>query len=128
MCQRAESRVAFGRRLSEQQSVREDIARSACEIEQARLLTLKAAAHLDQYGNKGAKDLIAMIKIVAPTMACRVIDRAIQVHGAAGVSQDTVLARSYAYARRIRIADGPDQVHMMQLGRELARRYAAPAK
>jgi acyl-CoA dehydrogenase len=123
MCRRAETRVAFGRKLSDQQSVREDIARSACEIEQARLLTLKAAAHLDMYGNKGAKDLIAMIKIVAPSMACKVIDRAIQIHGAAGVSQDTVLARSYAYARRVRIADGPDQVHMMQLGRTLSRRY-----
>jgi acyl-CoA dehydrogenase len=125
MCLRAETRVAFGRKLSEQQSVREDIARSACEIEQARLLTLKAAAYLDRYGSKGAKDLISMIKIVAPSMACRVIDRAIQIHGASGLSQDTVLARSYVYARRVRIADGPDQVHMMQLGRELARRYGA---
>ena len=119
MCKRAESRTTFGKRLGQQQSVREDIARSYCEIEQARLLTLKAAAHIDRVGAKGARDLIAMIKIVAPTMACNVIDRAIQLHGAAGVSEDTILARSYAYARKLRIVDGPDQVHMMQLGRTL---------
>jgi acyl-CoA dehydrogenase len=120
MCQRAESRVAFGRPLSKQQSVREDIARSACEIEQARLLTLKAADRMDKGGNKAAKDLIAMIKIVAPSMACAVLDRAIQVHGGAGVSQDFFLAHAYAAARTIRLADGPDQVHMMQLGRNVA--------
>jgi acyl-CoA dehydrogenase len=120
MCQRAESRIAFGRPLSKQQSVREDIARSACEIEQARLLTLKAADRMDKGGNKAAKDLIAMIKIVAPSMACTVLDRAIQVHGGAGVSQDFFLAHAYAAARTIRLADGPDQVHMMQLGRNLA--------
>jgi len=125
MCVRAETRIAFGRPLSKQQSVREDIARSACEIEQARLLTLKAAARMDEGGNKAAKDLIAMIKIVAPSMACTVIDRAIQIHGAAGVSQDFFLAHAYAGARSIRLADGPDQVHMMQLGRNLA---AATAK
>ncbi len=125
MCERAESRIAFGKPLSKQQSVREDIARSACEIEQARLLTLKAASRMDEGGNKAAKDLIAMIKIVAPTMACTVIDRAIQLHGAAGVSQDLFLAHAYAAARSIRLADGPDQVHMMQLGRNLA---AAAAK
>ena len=120
MCVRAETRIAFGRPLSKQQSVREDIARSACEIEQARLLTFKAAARMDEGGNKAAKDLIAMIKIVAPSMACTVIDRAIQIHGAAGVSQDFFLAHAYAGARSIRLADGPDQVHMMQLGRNLA--------
>jgi len=123
MARRAETRVAFGRPLSKQQSVREDIAKSACEIEQARLLTLKAAAKMDAGGNKAAMDLIAMIKIVAPTMACRVIDRAIQIHGAAGLAQDFDLARGYQYARYIRLADGPDQVHMMQLGRNLARAY-----
>ncbi|GGO79114.1 acyl-CoA dehydrogenase [Marinobacterium nitratireducens] len=121
MCVRAETRVAFGQPLSKQQSVREAIALSACEVEQARLLTLKAAAKMDQGGNKAAKDLIAMIKIVAPNMACTVIDRAIQIHGAAGVSQDSFLARAYAIARAIRLADGPDQVHMMQLGRNLSR-------
>ncbi len=120
MCVRAESRVAFGKPLSKQQSVREDIARSACEIEQARLLTFKAAARMDEGGNKAAKDLIAMIKIVAPSMACTVVDRAIQIHGAAGVSQDLFLSHAYAAARSIRLADGPDQVHMMQLGRNLA--------
>jgi acyl-CoA dehydrogenase len=125
MCVRAETRIAFGRPLSKQQSVREDIARSACEIEQARLLTFKAAARMDEGGNKIAKDLISMIKIVAPNMACTVIDRAIQIHGAAGVSQDFFLAHAYAGARSIRLADGPDQVHMMQLGRNLA---AATAK
>ncbi|RZV39370.1 MAG: acyl-CoA dehydrogenase [Chromatiales bacterium] len=120
MCVRAETRVAFGRPLSKQQSVREQIAESACEIEQARLLTLKAADRMDKGGNKAAKDLIAMIKIVAPSMACRVLDRAIQVHGGAGVCQDFFLAHAYAAARTIRLADGPDQVHMMQLGRNLA--------
>ncbi len=127
MAVRAESRVAFGRPLSKQQSVREDIARSACEIEQARLLTLKAAARMDMGGHKFAKDLIAMIKIVAPAMACNVIDRAMQIHGAAGLSQDFPLARGFAYARTVRLADGPDQVHMMQLGRNLAAMYAAGA-
>lgn len=120
MCHRAETRIAFGKPLSKQQSVREDIARSACDIEQARLLTFKAAARMDEGGNKAAKDLIAMIKIVAPGMACTVLDRAIQIHGGGGVSQDFFLAHAYAAARTIRLADGPDQVHMMQLGRNLA--------
>jgi acyl-CoA dehydrogenase len=127
MCRRAETRVAFGRPLSKQQSVREDIARSACEIEQARLLTLKAAERMDKGGNKIAKDLIAMIKIVAPSMACTVLDRAIQIHGGAGVCQDHFLAHAYAAARTIRLADGPDQVHMMQLGRNLAAASIAQA-
>jgi len=125
MCERAETRIAFGRPISKQQSVREDIARSACDIEQARLLTLKAADRMDKGGNKAAKDLIAMIKIVAPSMACTVIDRAIQIHGGAGVSQDFFLAHAYAAARTIRLADGPDQVHMMQLGRNLAAAHSA---
>jgi len=125
MCERADARVAFGRKLSEQGKVREDIALSACEIEQARLLTLKAADAMDRYGNKEARNLIAMIKIIAPTMACQVIDRAIQLYGAAGVSQDTILADSYLYARICRIVDGPDQVHINQLGRNLVREHAA---
>ncbi|WP_444942338.1 acyl-CoA dehydrogenase family protein [Microbulbifer sp. ZKSA004] len=125
MSARAEQRIVFGRPMSKQGSVREDIAKSACEIEQARLLTLKAAAQMDRLGNKAAKGLIAMIKIVAPQMACKVIDRAIQIHGAAGLGQDYSLAHHYAYARTIRLADGPDQVHMMQLGRNLAAHYAA---
>ena len=122
---RANTRIAFGRPLIKQQSVREDIARSACQIEQARLLTLKAAQKMDTAGNKGAQDLIAMIKIVAPGMALEVIDRAIQIHGGVGLSQDTPLAHLWAYARTLRLADGPDQVHMMQLGRNLARRREA---
>lgn len=123
MCHRAETRVAFGKPLSKQQSVREDIARSYCEIEQARLLTLKAAAKIDEGGPKLAKELIAMIKIIAPKMACDVLDRAIQIHGGAGVGQDFFLAHGYAAARTIRLADGPDQVHMMQLGRDLAAKW-----
>ena len=123
MCQRAGERVVFGQPLNRNQSVREDIARSACQIEQARLLTLKAAARMDQAGNKEAQDLIAMIKIVAPNVALEVLDRAIQIHGAVGVSQDTFLAHQFAGQRSLRLADGPDQVHLMQLGRNLARRY-----
>jgi acyl-CoA dehydrogenase len=127
MMERASTRIAFGRPLIKQQSVREDIALSACQIEQARLLTLKAAHRMDTVGNKGAQDLIAMIKIVAPNMALDVIDRAMQIHGAVGLSQDTPLAHLWAYARTLRLADGPDQVHMMQLGRNLARRQEAGA-
>lgn len=123
MCKRANSRVVFGQPMSKNQSVREDIARSACQIEQARLMTLKAAQKMDTVGNKEAKDLIAMIKIVAPSMALDVIDRAIQIHGAAGVSQDTNLAHAYAGQRTLRLADGPDQVHMMQLGRNLMKQF-----
>lgn len=118
-CERVEQRVAFGQPLSKQQSVRESIAQMHCDIEQARLLTLKAADKMDRYGNKVARDIIAAIKIVAPNMACRVIDQAIQMHGAAGTSQDFTLSATYAYARTIKLADGPDQVHMMQLGRNL---------
>ncbi|AFU98897.1 acyl-CoA dehydrogenase family protein [Simiduia agarivorans] len=124
MCRRANERIVFGQPMIKQQSVREDIARSACEIEQARLLCLKAAQKMDREGNKSAQDLIAMIKIVAPNMALAVIDRAIQIHGAAGVSQDTFLAHQFAAQRTLRLADGPDQVHMMQLGRNLAKQFA----
>ena len=118
---RVEERRTFGRKLSEHQSVREDIALSWCEIEQARLLTLKAAAKVDAEGAKSARDLIAAIKIVAPKMAQRVIDRAIQIHGGAGLTGDFPLAELFNYARQIRLADGPDQVHMMALGRQLVR-------
>ncbi len=123
MCQRAQSRIAFGQRLGEHGSVREDIARSYCEIEQARLLTLKAADEMDREGNKAARNMIAAAKIAVPAMACRVIDRAIQIHGGAGVSQDTFLASAYVYARFMRIGDGPDQVHLSSLGRQLLKRY-----
>ncbi len=127
MCERANTRVAFGKALGEQGSVREDIAHSFCEIEQARLLTLHAADKMDREGNKAAKDLIAAAKIVVPGMAARVIDRAIQIFGGAGVSQDTFLPRAYVYARFIRIGDGPDQVHLSAIGKELLKRSAARA-
>ncbi|MFV0279346.1 MAG: acyl-CoA dehydrogenase family protein [Rhodoblastus sp.] len=123
MCQRANRRIAFGGPLGVQGSVREDIALSFCEIEQARLLTFKAADKMDREGNKAARDLIAAAKIVVPSMAARVIDRAIQIHGGMGVSQDTFLAQAYTYARFIRIGDGPDQVHMSQLGRTLLKQH-----
>lgn len=122
MCKRVNERIVFGRPMIKQQSVREDIAISACQIEQARLMTLKAAQKMDLEGNKAAKDIIAMIKIVAPNMSLDVIDRAIQCHGAVGVSQDTFLAHAYAGQRTLRLADGPDQVHMMQLGRDLVKK------
>ncbi len=111
MCERAGSRVAFGKKLSEQGSVRASIAESRMEIEQARLLVLRAAHRMDTAGNKAARSEIAMIKVVAPNVACRVIDRAIQVYGGAGVSQDTFLAYAYAASRTLRLADGPDEVH-----------------
>jgi acyl-CoA dehydrogenase len=125
MARRADSRVAFGRKLSEQGSIRQDIARSFCEIEQARLLTLKAADQMDRYGNKVAKDLIAAIKVVAPQMAQTVADRAIQVHGGMGVSDDTPIAYLFTLNRYLRIADGPDEVHMAQLGKSKIREYSA---
>ncbi len=119
MVDRANRRIAFGRPLADQGSVREDIARSWCEVEQARLLTLRAADKMDREGNKAARDLIAAAKIVVPEMACRVIDRSIQVHGGAGLSQDTFLGEAYTYARFMRIGDGPDQVHLAALGKQL---------
>lgn len=122
-CRRVEQRTTFGRKLSEHQSVREDLARCYCEIEQARLLTLKAADQMDRVGNKAALDVIAAIKIIAPNMACAVIDRVMQLHGAGGMTKDFFLAEAYNYARTIRLADGPDQVHMMQLGKLLAVRH-----
>lgn len=125
MCDRVTKRTAFGRLIKDFSSVRQEIAKSRCELEQARLLTLCAADTIDQLGTKGARDLIAMIKIVAPTMACTVIDRAMQVHGGMGVSQDTPLAAMYAGARTLRFADGPDEVHMYQLGRNTVKQYQA---
>ena len=117
MCRRVESRVAFGRKLSEQGGIRQDIARSRCDIEQARLLTLAAAAKMDREGNKGAADLISMIKIVAPRMCQEVCDRAIQAHGGMGLCQDTPIPGAFAYGRYVRLADGPDEVHMSQLAK-----------
>ena len=123
-CQRANARQAFGRKLSDQGSVREDIAWSAAEIEQARLLTLRAADKMDREGHKAARDLIAMAKIAVPSMASRVIDRAIQIHGGAGLTSDFVLAEAFSYARSVRIIDGPDQVHLASLGKQVIREYA----
>jgi acyl-CoA dehydrogenase len=122
MVERARTREAFGRPLGGHGMAQEAIALSRCEIEQARLLTLQAATALDAHGNKGAKDLIGMIKIVAPRMACAVIDRAMQLHGAGGLSQDHFLAQAYAGARSLRLADGPDEVHIASLARSMLKR------
>jgi acyl-CoA dehydrogenase len=127
MCRRANTRVAFGKPLIKQSAVQHDIARSRCEIEQARLLTLSAADRMDRSGNKAARDLIAMIKIVAPLMAQTVIDRAMQVHGGMGISGDTPMAEFFAWARAIRFTDGPDEVHMSQLGKLTAEAYGDAA-
>ena len=122
MCKRVKSRVAFGKPLAEQGVIVERIANSRILIDQARLLTLHAAHKMDTVGNKAAKAEIGMIKVAAPNMACQVIDWAIQAHGAAGLSQDFFLAEYYAHARKIRFADGPDEVHRHQIGRlELAK-------
>jgi acyl-CoA dehydrogenase len=125
MCQRAESRVAFGRKLSVNGTVRADIANSRMEIDQARLLTLKAAWMMDTAGNKAARTEIAMIKVVAPNVALRVLDRAIQVHGGAGVSDDFGLAAAWANSRTLRLADGPDEVHREDVAKLELRKYAA---
>jgi len=123
MCERVQSRVAFGKPLSEQGTLRAHIAASRMEIEQARLLTLKAAYMMDTAGNKAARAEIAMIKVVAPNVALRVLDRSIQAHGAAGVSQDTFLASAWANVRTLRLADGPDEVHTEALAKlELGKR------
>jgi len=129
MCQRVQSRVAFGKRVADQSVWHERIAESRCMIEQARLLTLKAAYMMDTVGNKVARAEIAMIKVVAPKMACRIIDWAIQAHGGAGVTADFPLAAMYAGVRTLRIADGPDEVHRGTIARlELARHAVqAPA-
>ncbi len=119
MIARARQRVAFGRPLAAQGVVREAIAESRCAIEQARLLTLAAAAQLDAHGIRGAKDAIGMIKIVAPRMACEVIDRAMQIHGGGGLGEDHFLAAAYAGARALRLADGPDEVHRAALAKSM---------
>jgi acyl-CoA dehydrogenase len=125
MCARALSRTAFGSTLAEMGVTKQQIALSRMEIEQARLLTLKAAYMMDTVGNKAARTEIAQIKVVAPNMALRVIDRAMQVHGGMGVSQDTFLARAYANQRTLRFADGPDEVHTDQIGRLELAKYKA---
>jgi acyl-CoA dehydrogenase len=118
------ARVAFGKPLAEQGTIRADIADSRIEIEQARMLTLKAAYMMDTVGNKEARSEIAMIKVVAPNLALRVIDRAIQAHGGAGVSGDFPLAAAWAIARTLRLADGPDEVHRDAIARLELRKYA----
>src|SRR5882724_3495906 len=117
MCQRATQRVAFGRKLSEMGALRMDIAKSRIEIEQARLLVLKAAYMMDTVGNKAAKSEIAMIKVLAPNVALNVLDRAVQAHGGAGVCQDFRLASDWANSRTLRLADGPDEVHLESVAR-----------
>ncbi len=123
MCRRVSSRVAFGKRLSEQGTIRADIANSRIEIEQARLMTLKAAYMMDTAGNKKARAEIAMIKVIAPNMALGVIDRAIQAHGGGGVSQDFGLAAAWANSRTLRLADGPDEVHREAIARIELKQY-----
>ena len=129
MCRRVQSRVAFGKPLAQQGTIRADIAASRMEIDQARLLTLKAAYMMDTVGNKAARTEIAMIKVVAPNIALRVLDRAIQAHGGAGVSQDTFLAAAWANSRTLRLADGPDEVHTEAIARrELQKWTMSPAR
>ena len=126
MCRRTMTRSTFGTRISDQSVTQERIAEARIMIEQARLLALKAAWMMDKYGNKDARAEIAMIKVAAPNMACRVIDWAIQAFGGAGVTGDYGLAYAYATARVLRLADGPDEVHRNQIARLELRKYQGP--
>ena len=126
MCERASSRTAFGKTIAQQTVTQERIAEARCLIDQARLLTLKAAWMMDMAGNKSAKAEIAMIKVVAPTMACQIIDWAMQVHGGAGMCQDTPLPYFYTLARTLRFADGPDEVHRNAIGKIELGKHGAP--
>ena len=126
-CKRSISRTTFGKKLSEHQSIREDIAKCFSEIEQSRLLTMKTAQRMDEVGPKDARDLIAATKITVPLMAQTVIDRCMQIHGAGGLTADYFMAEAFNYARWCRQADGPDQVHMMALGKQIIRRYTDSA-
>src|SRR5262249_39375644 len=123
MCKRAKSRIAFGQPLAEQTVTLERIAEARIMIEQARLLVLKAAHMMDTVGNREARAEIAMIKVAVPKMLSQVVDSAIQLHGAAGLSEDFGLARAYATARALRIVDGPDEVHRNQIGQMELRKY-----
>jgi acyl-CoA dehydrogenase len=123
MVKRAESRVTFGQKISERANIQDWIAESRMEIDQARLLTLHAADMMDKHGNKVAKNVIAQIKVVAPTMALKVLDRAIQVHGGGGVTQDFPLAGWWAGLRTLRLADGPDEVHKRAIARNEIKKY-----
>ena len=127
MCKRVQQRVAFGQKLADMGSIRQDIARSRIEIDQARLLVMRAAHMMDTVGNKQARQEIAAIKVMAPSMALRVIDRAIQAHGGMGVCQDTFLAAAWANQRTLRLADGPDEVHMDQIARLELRKHREPS-
>ena len=124
MCERVLAREAFGRRLAEMGSIRQDIARSRIEIDQTRLMVLNAAHMMDTAGNKAARKEISMIKVVAPSMALRVIDRAVQAHGAMGVSGDSGLAAMWAHERTLRLADGPDEVHLESVARQELKPYS----
>ena len=126
MCKRVQARVAFGKPLAEQGTIRADIARSRMEVEQARLLTLNAAYMMDTVGNREARAEIAMIKVVSPNVCLRVLDRAIQAHGGAGVSQDTFLAGAWANVRTLRLADGPDEVHTEAIAKLELRKWSVP--
>ncbi len=124
MCRRVRQRVAFGKPIAEQGTIRADIADSRMEIDQARLLTLKAAAMMDAVGNKAARAEIAMIKVVAPNVTLRVLDRAVQAHGGGGVSGDFPLAYGWAHARTLRLADGPDEVHREAIAKLELQKYS----
>ena len=125
MCRRAESRVTFGQPLSERANIQDWIAEARMDIEQARMLTLKAAWMMDAVGSREARIEISAIKVVAPNMALRIVDRAIQVHGGAGVTDDFPLAAMYAHLRTLRLADGPDEVHKRAVAKQELRKYAA---
>ncbi|WP_211233334.1 acyl-CoA dehydrogenase family protein [Brevibacterium album] len=123
MVKRAEERVTFGQKLSERANIQDWIAESRIEIDQARLLTMHAADMMDKHGNKVARNVIAQIKVVAPNMALKVVDRAIQVHGGGGVTQDFRLAEAWAHLRTLRLADGPDEVHKRSIARNEIKKH-----
>ncbi|MDE0842153.1 MAG: acyl-CoA dehydrogenase family protein [Porticoccaceae bacterium] len=125
-CIRANARTTFGRKLSKHQSIREEISKSFCEIEMARLLVLKTSAKIDREGVPASVDMIAATKTSVPIMVQTIIDRCMQVHGAGGLCQDYSMAEAFNYARWCRQADGPDQVHQMALGKQIIDRYAPP--